>query len=68
MVIEKKIQAARCPECNNPILLAVIENMSKDSRKEFAKLLKKGFIIDTVSVDEARTANMCLDKNHWSKN
>jgi len=63
--IETRVQVAKCPTCNGPMKLAVMEMMDKDSTKEFAKLMKKGFIIDTISLDEARSATMCFDKNHW---
>ncbi len=66
--MEPRVQTANCPECKQPIILAVIEgSLDKDVRKEFAKLMKEGFIIDTIDLATARKTELCINKKHWKK-
>lgn len=57
-----KAQVASCPICGNNILIAATETtFRRETTREFAKLMEQGYIIKSVSIEEARTTEMYCD-------
>jgi len=62
---EVKIKMAICPECKNSIMVSVVHTMDNESHKKFAKHLKQGYDIITISLKEYREkkVKMYCDEN-----
>lgn len=70
------VQIATCAKCDGAIKLAVTKGgMSKETAKEFAKLMQDGCKVNTINVLQAREAKWCeepcegmFDKRKKKKN
>lgn len=51
---EVKVRIARCPQCNNPVLVCVEHTMDKSIKKELAGLVSDGCDVSTVSLFKYR--------------
>lgn len=59
-----KVQAACC-SCGLPRLIGATETkFDKTTIKEFTKLLKKGYYLKSMTIEEARASDMCFDNSH----
>ena len=66
---EVKIKMAVCPECKSAIMVSVVHTMDNESHKKFAKHLKLGYDIITISLSEYREkkVKMYCDDNCKNK-
>lgn len=56
------VQIATCTKCDGTILVAVTKDgMSKETAKEFAKLMQAGCNINTINVLQAREKDWCKE-------
>lgn len=54
------VQIATCAKCDGTILVAVTKDgMSKETAKEFSKMMQAGCKINTINVLEAREKKWC---------
>jgi ssDNA-binding Zn-finger/Zn-ribbon topoisomerase 1 len=61
-MIEIKVQIARCPKCGHNIKVAATETtFDRQTTREFAKLMEKGFEIRSSSLEEARNTQLYCD-------
>lgn len=57
-----KVQVASCPICGHNILIAATETkFDRSTTRQFAKLMEKGYIIKSATLEEARTTEMYCD-------
>jgi hypothetical protein len=56
---EVKVQIACCPDCGAPWKMAATETtFSKETIKEFGEMMEKGFVIKSVTLEEARSMTL----------
>lgn len=54
------VQAAIC-KCGSPIKLAVFEDKpDRATTREFAKLMEQGYSLQTITLEKARSGDMCF--------
>lgn len=57
-----KCQIAACPVCGNSVLISATETtFSRQTTREFAKLMEKGYIIKATTLEFARNNPMYCD-------
>jgi hypothetical protein len=57
-----KVQVACCPICSNNIKIAATDTtFDRSTTREFAKLMEKGYIVKSATLQEARTTEMFCD-------
>jgi hypothetical protein len=56
------VQIATCSKCNGTVLVAVTKDgMSKETVKDFAKMMRYGCNVNTTNVLEARDSKWCQE-------
>lgn len=53
------VQIATCAKCNGTILVSVKEGMSRQTSREFAKMMEAGCNVSLTNVVVARTNKWC---------